>query len=184
MKKTTLIIIMTLLAIVIASSGAIASGKALSFAFDTDPTSPYFLLSGERYKVLDMGYEAPWLVTWTGSATVSPTDNTAVLAGNFAGGNIWVYQSSSDSVNWATFDLLVGTMTAYAPTKGESGTVNGGPTTITARYFRVGYNATLTGIEASASGSGSIAAVPEPGAILALGSGLIGLIGFGIRRQK
>lgn len=184
MKKTTRIIIMALIAIVVATSGAFAAAKALSFALDTDPGSSTFLVSGERYKVLDMGYEAPWSVTWTGSATISPTDTTATLTGDFDDGTIWTYDSGVDGVSWTNFSRLVGTFSAYAPTMGESVKIDAGPSTIVARYFRVGYKTTLTGVEASASGSGSITVVPEPGAFLALGSGLIGLVGFGIRGRK
>lgn len=184
MKKTTSIIVMILIAVIITSAGAFAASKALSFAFDTDPTSPDFLLSGERYKVLDLGYVAPWLATWTGSATISPTETTATLTGHFAGDKIWAYQWSDTGLDgsWTTFDSLIPTFSANATALGEVRLVNGGPQTVTARYLRVGYNADFAGEQASASGSGSLTVVPEPASLLSIGMGAVAML-FGRRKQ-
>lgn len=183
MKKTTSIIMMILVAVIISSACAFAASKALSFALDTDPTSPYFLLSGEYYKTLDMGYVAPWLVTWTGSATISPTETTATLTGGFPVDNMWTYQWSNTGVDgtWTPFDSLISTFSANASALGEVRTTDGGPTTITTRYLRVGYNVALSGNEASASGSGSITAVPEPASLMTIGMGAVAML-FGRRK--
>ena len=177
--KRTIVIVMVLLAM--ASSGTYAAGKAMGFSFDNLQTS---MAAGST----TLGLESiqSWLVEYTGSASVSATDTTATLTGNF-GGNIWQYSYSSDGTTWITFDRLVSSIFMPAYTIGGSGTVHGPNVVITARYFRLAYDVTLaTYTNAAVSGTASITAtaVPEPGSLVALCGGLFGLAGFAVRRRK
>lgn len=179
MKKTTFIVMMILVGMVIASTGAFAiTGTALSFAF----TLPGIGTDADTDTV-DLGSVGPWTVKWTGSATISPTSSVATLTGN-VGGKIWTYAYSTDNATWTPLTPLVDTFSASAYAVGDSGTQFGGWTTVTARYLKLSYDATLTSsTKASASGSGSIVAIPEPGTILAALS-ILGPVGFVFRRRR
>jgi hypothetical protein len=150
-------------------AAAFATSASTGFYFDSLTGSA----SGE--KLLDLGGLNSWEVWFTGSATISPTTSDATLTGNF-GGNVWQYQYSTDNTNWTDIGSLVSTFSGSPNNVGNSKTDNGTPTVVTARWLRLRYDATLSSsAAASASGSGSISAqsVPEPGAMMALGSLLV-----------
>ena len=189
MKRTTLIIIMmSLIAMFMTSSGVMAQdGFSLSFAFSAKQSPVGY---GET---LDLGSLGPWLLAWTGSATVSPTTANATITGGFADNlgarHIWKYEYSvadtdEEPLVWETLDLLVDPITAYKPAIGASGVLSDSAT-VTARWLKLSYAASLVGKGSSASGSGSIAAaaVPEPGTILAAFS-ILGPAGFLFRRRQ
>jgi len=144
-------------------------------------------------ELLDLETLGNWQVWYTGSATVSAGTAGASLVGNYSG-NIWNYEYSADNTNnelevtnWKSIGSLVETIHASAKATGDSGTINGGPVDVYARWLRISYNATLmsdANAGASASGSGSIAAsaVPEPGTILAA-CAILSPVGFVFRRR-
>ena len=105
---------------------------------------------------------------------------------------IWQYLYTSDADNttatWNVLGTLVGTLTAAPGTTSSSGNQNGVLQTVTARWLRISYNATLSSDSyfANASGSGTISAtaVPEPGTLVTLGSMLAPLGICFIRRRR
>lgn len=197
MKKTRLIILMmSILAVFIVSSGAVATvvAQVWGFLYYAPPDASQFV-----YKVpaLDLGTLDLWSVSYSGTGVLSTTISDATLTGNFPAisdypgvGHIWSFDYSVDNATWANIGYAAHTVTAPAGANSSAGGTDGVPTVVYARYLRMGYDWTLSSAlidnEASVGGTGSMVAtvVPEPGAFLVCGSGLIGLIGFGIRRQK
>lgn len=187
MRRISLILMVGLIALVIASSGVFAATQATSFSFKIPANLPTQPTGGTATTTaLDLGVLAPWQIDWLGDATLSPTDQGATLTGNYAG-KIWKYECSADNVAWTTLGTLVDTFSAPAGLGGVPVPPLSGSTTITTRYIRLGYDAQLTSLSAnaSASGSGSMLAtrVPEPGTILAALS-ILGPVGFVFRRRK
>ena len=161
------------------SSGAGAAEKTLGFWFDTDTAA----LNANKTLTLGSTPES-WMVSYTGSATISPTSSIATLTGGFDG-SIWKYEYSVNGTDWTTIGTLISNFSGTPDTIGNSKTENVGPAVFVARYLRLGYDVSLSSTSAaSTSGSASImaTAVPEPSSILALAGGLVGLLG--IRRRK
>lgn len=199
MKRTKLVILMmSLLAVCIVSSGAMATVKTQvwGYSYYAPPDTTLF---DYRAPVLDLGSLDSWSVAYSGTGALSTTLSSATLTGNFPAnqdlsgvGHIWSFEYKESLLDsWTNLGYAAHTVTASAGANSNAGGTDGGPTVVYARYLRMGYNWTLTsGVvdnEASVGGTGSMTAtstvVPEPGTILAALS-ILGPAGFLFRRRQ
>lgn len=185
MKRLVIVGILAVLASSLAVCGYAQSGGTGFY------TQLNFLQPTVGSQILDLQSLGVWDVLYTGSATVSSTNATAMLVGNYSG-KVWQYEytpdASSATTNWFVVGSLVDSMTALPGTTSSSGVQNGGPVTVTARWLKISYDATLSspgGYFANASGSGTISAtaVPEPSSLLILGS-MLAPMGIRILRKR
>lgn len=197
MKRTKLtILVMSILAVFIVSSGAVATveTQVWGYLYYAPPDASQF---SYRVPALDLGTLGLWSISYSGTGVLSTTISDATLIGNFPAiadypgvGHIWSFDYSVDNATWTNIGYAAHMVSAPAGANSSAGGTDGVPTVVYARYLRMGYDWTLVsalgGNEASVGGTGSMVAtaVPEPGSIFVLGSGLIGLIGFGIRRHQ
>lgn len=176
-------IALLLLAIVIATTCASsAASKIKSFTLDLEGVNT--ISSGTVWSsVLDTGSYQHYSVDCTAGTTVTATTALATLTGNF-GGDVWAFQYKDSSNNWQYLTTLVSGSSATTTTVSDESLTT--PIVVGARYFRLGYDATLfSAADATASGTGSIiaTAVPEPSSMIALATGAVGLLGL-IRRKR
>ena len=145
----------------------------------------------QGYALLDLGSLGFWDVQCTGIASVSSSNASATLSGNFEG-KVWQFKATTDSVinentSWTVLGSLVDSVTVPANTYSAGETQRLELQNVNARWLCISYDASLAsaGSFANASGNGTIsaAAVPEPGSILAL-SGLLSCTGLMLRRRK
>ena len=122
--------------------------------------------------IFDLGSLGLWDVSYTGAATISPTGSgSATLTGNFPGEYIWNFAYSEDNSTWHDLTPLVGTFSTSGGISATREATVSDYGQINARYIRIQHDATLSTVGSAAMASGTaamtVAAVPEPGAVLA-----------------
>lgn len=126
------------------------------------------------FKLAGLKGNTVYLTSWnaTGGPNAIDTGTTQIIK---------LYESNlaGEKVGEAVWTFTPGTTATWAAATGIGGVAN-------TNYFSKSY--TLTDDNDTAGGSYKYfmleATVPEPGSMVALFSGLVGLVGFGIRRRK
>jgi hypothetical protein len=179
LKKLVTISVMLLVLAVIAVGSCSAASKVMSFALDL-PTLGSTATSTSL--VVGLG---TWSVNCTGATTLTATDTPAALNGLYPVGKVWTFLYHNGS-GWNTLTNLTGSSTA-APLAAST-TINdaAGPFVVVADEFAIAYNVDLIGPNSAASGTAGLtaAAVPEPSSVVALFTGIVGLVGFLKRRRS
>lgn len=185
MKKFLIISICAILAICFPIAGN-AQSTGTGFYTQLDFSQPE-----KGFALLDIGHIGNWNIECTGIASVSSSNESATLNGNYAG-KVWQFKSTTDSVitdntSWIVLGSLVDSITVPANTYSKGETQRLVLQNITARWLFIGYDTTLSsqGYFANASGNGTISAtaVPEPSSIFALGA-MLSSTGLMLRRRK
>ena len=184
MRRT---LVACILAVLVICFPVAAGAQSIGTGFYTQLN---FSQPAQGYAILDLGSLGTWNVQCTGIASVSSTDASATLLGNYSD-KIWQFKSTTDSVinentNWTVLGSLVNSVSVPANTYSAGETQRIELQNVNARWLYIGYSATLSsdGHFANASGNGTISAtaVPEPSSLLALG-GLLSSVGLMLRKK-
>lgn len=179
MRKLATFTILVLLVAVLAASSVSAAAMVKSFNFDM-PGGLYSDTSATTY--VTAGF---WTVNCTGGTTLTATDTAAAINGTYGNGDVWKF-IYHDSVNgWQTLTTLVGSTTAGPNIQTTTGNMASGPFTVYADAFAIGYSFNQVGANSASSGTAGMTAtaVPEPSSLVALATGVVGILGF-VRRRR